>query len=285
MFEKVWGELKVPSGVYKHILGRKLTATHCMNIRKGKAGHKFDGKICPKCGKTHKNMSETQWCKGKTKETDPRLLKLSETIKVTFGKPEYKNVLSNNTRAWHERNGICPDVKYKERSRKLREFGLTLVGDRNPMYGKTRSDVIEYNKRVKPIEMSGEGNPMFGKQHTDSTKQRIREKVILAMPHYPRCNTSIELRMQEYLSKEDIDFLTNQPIMGVCNTDIFIPPNLCVFADGDYWHNYPNGLERDKRINCVLEDNGFVVLRFWERDIRGNIEMCIEKVKGVMGGE
>ena len=79
--------------------------------------------------------------------------------------------------------------------------------------------------------------------------------------------------------------------------DIFIKPNICIFADGDYWHANPKfhkldslilshrGLkpaykiwEKDEKINQKLIQKGYNVLRLWEDDIKNNPEKCLRKI-------
>ena len=83
------------------------------------------------------------------------------------------------------------------------------------------------------------------------------------------------------LIKQNILFISHKTIIG--QPDIFIEPNICIFADGNYWHNYPNGNERDKQITNKLQTQGYKVLRFWENEINENINNCISKIKELKG--
>jgi hypothetical protein len=47
-----------------------------------------------------------------------------------------------------------------------------------------------------------------------------------------RCNTSIETKLQNWLKDQKISFETHYPVIG--HPDIFIKPNICIFADGCY---------------------------------------------------
>lgn len=86
--------------------------------------------------------------------------------------------------------------------------------------------------------------------------------------------------------------------------DITGKPDFCfkglkiaIFCDSDFWHGkkYRNGqrfktnidywekkihrnMERDKEVNKVLKDEGWIVLRFWEKEITKDIESCIDKI-------
>lgn len=95
-------------------------------------------------------------------------------------------------------------------------------------------------------------------------------------------NTTIELALQEELTKQGIVYKTQERINfsdgHCCCPDIFIAPNICIFADGDYWHNKPGIPERDNRINVMLKSMGYIVHRFWEHEIRKDAQSCINDV-------
>ncbi len=56
--------------------------------------------------------------------------------------------------------------------------------------------------------------------------------------------------------------------------DVLIPSmNLVIECDGNYWHKYPIGLERDHIRTKELIEQGFKVLRLWEVEIN---EMTIK---------
>jgi len=96
---------------------------------------------------------------------------------------------------------------------------------------------------------------------------------------YPKSNTSIELKLQRILKAENIKFQTDKPILEMTRTDIFIKPNICIYADGNYWHSLPEVKERDRRINKELTAHGYKVLRFKGSEIRRNIGKCLRIIK------
>jgi very-short-patch-repair endonuclease len=52
--------------------------------------------------------------------------------------------------------------------------------------------------------------------------------------------------------------------------------NLIIECDGNYWHNYPFGNDRDKIRTTELIAQGFKVLRLWEHEIK---QMDLNKFK------
>lgn len=103
-------------------------------------------------------------------------------------------------------------------------------------------------------------------------------------------NTSIEVAMQKTLKERGITFETHKKIFG--RPDIFIEPNICIFCDGDYWHGNPKvfsafndrqlrGIKRDLEVNNFLR-NDYKILRYWESEIKDNVEGCIDEIEDVL---
>jgi len=84
---------------------------------------------------------------------------------------------------------------------------------------------------------------------------------------------------------------------------VFVRAKIAVFCDGDYWHGnnwrirgmnsieeelsrytpywankIKRNIERDQRVNEELENEGWVVLRFWENSIKKNSQECAMEV-------
>lgn len=75
---------------------------------------------------------------------------------------------------------------------------------------------------------------------------------------------------------------------------LFYKSSVIVFVDGCFWHACPicrklpktnidfweakfdRNRAKDSRITQELENKGYTVLRFWEHDIKGNINGCID---------
>lgn len=74
---------------------------------------------------------------------------------------------------------------------------------------------------------------------------------------------------------------------------------IAIFVDGDFWHakdhqDHPGeqiathkeywqkklqrNVERDKAVNDELMEMGWIVLRFWESDIKKNLQQCVDIV-------
>ena len=153
---------------------------------------------------------------------------------------------------------------------------------------------------------SGRPSPNKGRKLTAEQKRRISE--IQSTPEmknfhrqkrlhqkFPQKDSKPEKALQEMLRNNEIKFETQKPILG--QPDIFIKPNLCVFADGDFWHGwlYKHGrrfdnsknlnnehfekvIKRDNENTKNLQKLGYKVLRFRDTEINENPEKCLQKI-------
>lgn len=135
-----------------------------------------------------------------------------------------------------------------------------------------------FEGRKKKLYLIGEKNPFWGKHHSKETIKKIKEK--RAKLILPVKDTSIELKIQNFLKQLNIEYFTHQYIKDIehgYQCDILIPSmNMVIEADGDYWHKYPIGLDIDHIRTKELLEKGFKVLRLWEFEIN---DMTIEQFK------
>jgi G:T-mismatch repair DNA endonuclease (very short patch repair protein) len=260
---------------------QKFCSTVCM--------HKVpwnSGKKCPQLSNALKERKS--WNKGLTKSTDSRVAKYASKLKGI----EKPSLLGSNNPSRR------PYVREK-----LRALNL---GERNPMYGKRltiwhRNALISANlEKRKNKEFSMAWNKkisisMKNKVKTASHRDKLREARL--KQNFPKIDTRIETNLQNALKRESIDFEVHKPILNVCQPDLFIRPNICIFCDGDWWHANPCLYERnnlkskiqiynvrkDERQNKILMQNNYIILRFWENEILNNIEACVNKIKEATG--
>ncbi len=132
------------------------------------------------------------------------------------------------------------------------------------------------NKLTKSLKKNWK-NPEYRKK-MNIEERRFNQK-------FPKFDTSIEIKIQMYLTELRIPFFTHHPmkIEHRYQCDIFIPSmNLIIECDGDYWHKYPVGLEKDHIRTKELIEKGFKVLRLWENEIK---IMTKEDLLNKIGGE
>ena len=111
----------------------------------------------------------------------------------------------------------------------------------------------------------------FKKGHKVPEKWREAVRKNRATQIFPKFDSSIEVKIQNYLKQLKIDFFTHQHIKinHGYQCDILIPSiNLVIECDGNYWHKYPIGTEIDHIRTKELIEKGFKILRLWESDIK-----------------
>lgn len=101
---------------------------------------------------------------------------------------------------------------------------------------------------------------------------------------FPAKDTTIEIALQEELVRRGIVYDKHLPVLGLCQPDIVFPQQkIAVFADGDYWHTKDEKVrQKDKFQNSILKANGWVVLRFWEHEIRQDVSSCVDQIAEVI---
>ena len=115
-------------------------------------------------------------------------------------------------------------------------------------------------------------------------------------------DTTIELALRKALWSKGIRHRKN------CNTLIGKPDiaitkyMIAVFCDSEYWHGFDceninqkiksnreywipkieRNMARDKEVSEALEAEGWTVIRFWKRQIRKELDKCVDEVMKII---
>lgn len=90
-------------------------------------------------------------------------------------------------------------------------------------------------------------------------------------PFIQMYDTDIEIILKNWLDKNKIKYIAQHPIEGLTISDFFIEPNICLYADGDYWHNLEKVKKRDIWINRQLTKKGYKIIRLWGSQIKKGV--------------
>jgi len=112
-------------------------------------------------------------------------------------------------------------------------------------------------------------------------------------------NTSIDLAMKKLLRKAGIPSKMYPKMVG--NPDFLIGEKVVVFCDSGFWHgrnwrklktqlgrgsnasywvaHIARNRNRDRQVNATLQELGYRVLRFWDRQIFDKPEQCSTRIK------
>jgi len=111
-------------------------------------------------------------------------------------------------------------------------------------------------------------------------------------------DTKIELAIAKQLWHKGYRYRKNdRSIIGKPDFS-FKKIKLAVFCDSEFWHGkdweiqqkriginqsfwiqkIQNNVNRDRKVNELLCNSGWIVLRFWETDIKKNLEQCVQTI-------
>lgn len=118
------------------------------------------------------------------------------------------------------------------------------------------------------------------------------------MSHIRASNTKPEIMLRKALWHRGIRYRKNyKELIG--KPDIVIMRcKIAIFVDGDFWHGKDmnaiekriqshrtywlpkirRNRERDAEVNDALTEQGWMVLRFWESDIKKHLEQCVAQI-------
>jgi len=128
----------------------------------------------------------------------------------------------------------------------------------------------------------------------DKFDKKTRSKIMSRIKHK---NTSLELNFRKKLQKHNLKgYRIHYNLPGKPDV-VFVSKKIAIFLDGDFWHGYnwkklgkippkeywqekiQKNIDRAKKYNKKLKQNGWTVLRFWEHQAKQNPEQCINKIK------
>lgn len=117
-------------------------------------------------------------------------------------------------------------------------------------------------------------------------------------------NTGPELLLRKALWQKGFRYRINYKQLPGKPDIVFTKAKIAISCDGDFWHGHNwalrgipsleeelasysdfwkekilRNIERDKKNNEELKKSGWTVIRFWESDIRKNLEECVSCVE------
>ena len=131
--------------------------------------------------------------------------------------------------------------------------------------------------------------------------QKTQEQISYNMRQVKNKDSAIEIALRKELWNRGLRYRKNvKSVYG--KPDIaFIGKKIAVFCDSEFWHGYDwetkkyeiksrqefwipkieRTIERDKEVTQTLEKEGWIVIRFWGKEIKKNCIACADKVEEV----
>lgn len=234
---------------------------------------------------TRKKQSESS--RGRTLSQETRI-KMSEARKgvnhYLFGKhhsdeTKRKIGLKSKGRTWKFSG------EQKQRNRELRIAEWSNPEVRNKHLESCRSDKFRGEQRLRMITNNPMSNPEVRDKHIVSlARPDVREKMKIHRLNqvFPKKDSKPEKKLQAFLTELKIKFVKHQiiPIAHKYQCDLLIPSmNTVIECDGNYFHNYPYGNEKDHIRTKELREAGYKVIRLWGEDIN---RMSIDEFKNLV---
>ncbi len=117
-------------------------------------------------------------------------------------------------------------------------------------------------------------------------------------------NTKPEVLLRKELWSRNLRYRVNyKQLLGKPDI-VFTKQKIAIFCDGDFWHGHNwairglnsldeelvkyseywrkkiiRNIERDKEVNNKLSEMGWVVIRFWESQIRKDVKECADIIE------
>ena len=120
------------------------------------------------------------------------------------------------------------------------------------------------------------------------------------MLHIRAKDTTPELLLRKALWHSGIRYRKNYKTLPGTPDIVITKRKIAIFVDGDFWHakghqdnpgeqiksnrefwvkKLSRNVERDKEVDEELLNLGWLVLRFWESDIKRDVEQCVKLIK------
>jgi DNA mismatch endonuclease (patch repair protein) len=111
-------------------------------------------------------------------------------------------------------------------------------------------------------------------------------------------DTKPELKLRKALWKLGYRYRKNVKLLPGKPDIVYKKYKLTVFVDGEFWHGYEwedkkqkirsnrefwipkieRNIQRDQFNNQLLLDSGWTVIRFWEKEIKRDLEHCLNRI-------
>ena len=128
---------------------------------------------------------------------------------------------------------------------------------------------------------------------------KTQEQIHFNMQRIKNKDSNIEQLLRRSLWKRGLRYRKNVKSVFGHPDIVFIGKKVAVFCDSEFWHGYDwerrkndfkvrrdfwipkieRNIERDKEVTRKLEQDGWLVLRFWGKEIKKDSEQCAKLIE------
>lgn len=183
----------------------------------------------------------------------------------------------------HNRKGLILPIEQRKKMSESHK-GYKFSDEAKNKMSNTRKNLVSMGELFS-IETRLKMSKAGGKRFNENPELIAVMKELRAKQKFPNQNSTIEIKIQNFLEQLGIEYYSNffiKEIPHAYRCDIFVPSiKLVIECDGDWWHGnlkkyskekltdrILNQMEIDKNRNKELVSNRFNILRLWEGEIR-----------------
>lgn len=130
-------------------------------------------------------------------------------------------------------------------------------------------------------------------------KSKTQEQIAYNMKQVKNKDSKIEILLRKELWNRGLRYRKNvKKILG--KPDLaFIGKKIAIFCDSEFWHGYDwenrkkdfkshqdfwipkieRNIARDKEVTEMLQQQGWIVLRFWGKEIQSDVSRCADIIE------
>jgi DNA mismatch endonuclease (patch repair protein) len=125
--------------------------------------------------------------------------------------------------------------------------------------------------------------PAFKEKFSKFFKQKWKEPDFIAKHIAGKryANTKPEVKLQNELKARNCEFVTQYNVFG--RPDIAFPKEkIAIFVDGIFWHSKEKSKHHDEEVNHFLQQNGWKVMRYTDKEILANAEAAGDEIEDMI---
>ena len=129
--------------------------------------------------------------------------------------------------------------------------------------------------------------------------KKTKEQISYNMSRVKNKDSAIELALRKELWTRGIRYRKNVTSVFGKPDIVFVGKKIAVFCDSEFWHGYDwenrksdikshqefwipkieSTIQRDHEVTEKLQAEGWIVLRFWGKDIKKNVSGCADIIQ------